>query len=196
MFSADITWSPLAENGATGKEEKEEADRNKDAESLESKASTSSKRLRWPFSRKPEKFRNTHSSEDTSGSTRSSPVELPADSVLPSQVNRIQRSSTHLRYPLAAPTTRDQYGNELKADPGALPSVHEVFELPASTKVEKPVKYVLDHTRSIHKKHSSDISSSAILNQPRAPSLAPSSSNHVRRSLSATSSDTRRTNPR
>ena len=203
MFSADITWSPLADDSATRKKEKKEADRNKDAESLESKSSRSSKRLRWPLFKKPERLRNTQSREDLSGSLFSSHLELPGNSTpsspshpISNEYDRSQGSSTHPRDILSTPKIRDQHGNQVIDSPGALPSVLEIFELPASTKVEASVQSALDHTMDLHQKHSSDISSPEILKSLRAPYLALSSGNRVTRSPSSTSPDAEKTYPR
>ena len=190
MFSADITWAPLAEDSASTKKERGEAGKDKDADSLESKNSRSSTRFRWPFSKKSNSGEFSTNSPRTKsladvpaqdGLILSSEVELPGTSISSSQLysNRgqeyypVQESPTH-QQPLASPTKHRGQNENQKENLGALAAVQELFELPASTttsnsrvrKEPQDQSLVLKDICVHHRPPSSITSSSTIANSP------------------------------
>ena len=140
----------MAEDSAAGKKDKEEIVKEKDTESLESKNSRSSKRLRWPFSKKPNtgehSRRSSGAQSPVDGSAQpglmlSSEVELPGDSTpwpksYPKHGHEyyaVQESATQQSTFASSPKDLRQNENQTMDQSGMLPAVQEVFELPAST---------------------------------------------------------------
>jgi hypothetical protein len=181
----------MAEDSAAGKKEKEEIGKEKDTESLESKNSRSSKRLRWPFSKKSNTGEHSRKSSGAqspvdgsaqAGLILSSAVELPGNSTPRSksypnhghEYYAVQKLATHQPTLASSPKDQGQNENQTVDTPGTLPAVQEVFELPASTALSgfQPESELQDQSLipkgiGLHQRSSSSLaSSSATANSP------------------------------